>query len=107
VALGVGLWVGANLAFIGLVLVARSLLNTNARLWAFVALGCLTGTIAFFTFSTYLLISLAASADHLPPLVAMQSVSNERAVIGTMYEHIAGLLATVDLMLVGRVKHRI
>jgi hypothetical protein len=60
----------------------------------------LIGSLAFFVFSTYLLIGLAAGPNNLPPLVAIQTVSKERAVIGTIYEHVSGLLATLGLAIV-------
>jgi hypothetical protein len=101
VALDLGLLLGAGLTYAGLILITVALTTTKARIWVIVALISLIGSLALFIFSTYLLIGLAAGPNNLPPLVAIQTVSKERAVIGTIYEHISGLLATLGLAFVG------
>jgi hypothetical protein len=100
VGLNIGLLVGAGLTYAGLILTAIALLSTKSRVWAIAGLISLIGSLAFLMFSTYLLVGLAAGPNNLPPLVGIQTVSKERAVIGTIYEHIAGLLATLGLTLV-------
>jgi len=101
VGLNLGLLLGAGLTYAGLILIAIALLATRSRVWAIAGLISLIGSFAFFVFSTYLLIGLAAGPNNLPPLVAIQTVSKERAVIGTIYEHVSGLLATLGLTIVG------
>jgi hypothetical protein len=101
VPLNLGLLLGIDLTFAGLILIVVSLFRTKASIWATVGLICLIGSLALIIFSTYLLFGLAAGPDNLPPLVGIQTVSKERAVIGTIYEHISGLLATLGLMFVG------
>jgi hypothetical protein len=100
VGLNLGLLLGAGLTYAGLILIATALLATKSRVWAIAGLISLIGSFAFFVFSTYLLIGLAAGPNNLPPLVAIQTVSKERAVIGTIYEHVSGLSATLGLALV-------
>jgi hypothetical protein len=101
ISLSLGLLAGITLTYAGLILIARFLMNTPARIWSILSLVSLAGSIAFLLFSTYFLIGLAAGPDHLPPLLAEQVVSKERAVIGTIYEHIAGLLATLGMTFLG------
>lgn len=101
ITLNLGLLAGIALTYAGLILTARFLMNTPARRWSILSLVCFAGSIAFLLFSSYFLIGLAAGPDNLPPLLAEQVVSKERAVIGTIYEHIAGLLATLGLAFVG------
>jgi len=78
-----------------------SLRSTKASIWAVAGLICLIASLALVIFSTYLLIGLAAGPNNLPLLVGIQTVSKERAVIGTIYEHFSGLLATLGLIFVG------
>jgi hypothetical protein len=100
VALGLGLLVGAGLTFIGLMLISAALMATRARPWGIAGMACLAGSLALLIFSSYLLVGLAAGPDHLPPLVASQKVSPQRAVIGAEYENVSGLLATLGLSFV-------
>ena len=101
IGLSVGLLAGIGLTYAGLILISRYLRNTPARIWAILSLVTFAGSILFMLFSEYFLIGLAAGPDNLPPLVADQAVSPERAVVGTTYEHIAGLLATLGMTFLG------
>jgi hypothetical protein len=101
VALDLGLLLGCGLMYAALLLVARTLWGTNARTWGIVGAVALSVSAVFLVINTYLMIGLAGGPDRLLPFVAQQTVSPERAVVGVLYEHLAGLTGGIGLAFIG------
>jgi hypothetical protein len=101
IATGLGLLLGLCLLYAGLLIVGFWLTRTKARGWAFLALVVLLISFGLVLVAEYLVIGLAAGPERLPPLVAQQTVSPDRNVVGVIYQHLSGLFGTSALVLLG------